>query len=276
MGFLGSLNRAISFYGNATVSRDLLLGLVAAVVSFSTTVSCGPKTKKKITDKVQTECVLPENQIYSLQGRWAAPPIKLSFKNNEWDSAQITEIQAGANTWNAFFNLSKGFSIFDAGPAGTGNVSSASQATPSCASGTLTDGTVIYNRSSGWTKSATAIAVTTTCFSTTNGIARIFNSIMEFNYVSFFNTASGRFPDLQSIALHEMGHLMGLDHSCGPLGRPNANKPNVACPDPNASPDDPLVQAVMFRNVLFDSAGNGEVKRELQDNDQGRANCLYQ
>lgn len=269
MGLFSSFNRM-------TTSRDLFLGLVAAAVSFATTVGCGATSKKKPGETVVKECVLPENQIYSLQGQWAAPPIKISFKTNEWANDEIAEVQAGANTWNSFFTQSKGFSIFDAGPAGTGNQSAVSQATPSCASGTLSDGTVLYKRASGWTKSATAIAVTTTCFSTTNGVARIFNSIMEFNYVSFFINNSGRFPDLQSIALHELGHLMGLDHSCGPLGRPNANKPNVACPDPNASPGDPLVQAVMFRNVLFDSNGNGEVKRELQDNDQGRANCLYQ
>jgi hypothetical protein len=51
--------------------------------------------------------------------------------------------------------------------------------------------------------------------------------------------------------------------------------PNVACPNPDADPTNPLVLAIMFPNVFFDSGGVGEVKRGLQKNDQTRANCIY-
>ncbi|MGE4232684.1 MAG: hypothetical protein AB7F43_05080 [Bacteriovoracia bacterium] len=244
-----------------------VLSLIAIAISYG----CA-KSGKKNASGVLRDCVLPDEQKNSLQGKWSSPPIKVSFKAGEFNSSEITAIQAAVKTWNSFFQASKGVQVIDAGPDGAGYQSVTSQVTPQCSSSTLSDGVVLYKRASNWTHAKNAVALTTICTQLrSQGLPEIFNAIMEFNYVNFFTQSSGRFPDIESIALHELGHMFGLDHSCGPLKN---NLSNVACPDQSADPNNALFKTVMFPDVFF-SDGYGEVKRSLDTNDQGRANCLY-
>lgn len=263
-------------------SRDFLFGGATGLLVLALVSACGARGKKGSNEAssaaIVKECVLPSEQQFSLQAKWSTAPIRVSFHAGDFDANESKAIFAGGETWNKFFNVTKGFSIFNMGASeGSLNQSTNNQVTPSCSSGTLSDGTVLYKRFSSWSHSTAAIAVTTTCFTTSNtgGLANIFNAIMEFNYVNFYVANSNRFPDMQSIALHELGHLLGLDHSCGGLGRPNQNKANVACPDVNADPNNELISTVMFPQVFFDGSGIGEVKQTLTSNDMGRANCLY-
>lgn len=269
----------IDFFRN-----DRILICASTAVSWCLLSGCGLGGKKNNNGSngaggaIVTACVLSDGQTNTLLGRWSSTPIKVSIHGGgEFNASDIAAVQAAGATWNSFFSASKGLSVFDMGPGGSGYTSTSVQNSPACGSGTIADGTVIYKRPSSWTKSTAAVAVTTTCYTPANngGLATIYNAIMELNYVNFFTAASGHFPDLQSIVTHELGHLMGLDHSCGPLNRPNQSKSYMACPDYNADPNNPLISTMMFPQVFFDQTGAGEVKRALTENDEGRANCLY-
>ena len=224
---------------------------------------------------VQT-CALPNgSQDNSLQGHWqtADLPIKVSFHSaSSWSTAEIDFMLAASGAWNAFFLASKGGQIFNAGSSGSPNYSNLSQGSPDCSQAITSDGSVVYKRGV-WSKGSGIIALTSFCSRSVTGstIPVIYNAMVEMNYQNYFTTASGKVPDLQSIMLHELGHLLGLGHSCGDLSN---GLPNVACPAAGAADELGLASTVMYPDWAFTN-GVGEQRRTLTENDQGRANCLY-
>jgi len=230
---------------------------------------CAVEKKAK---KFVKECVLPEDQSGTLTGRWPVLPVEVSLQTGSWGSAEQTLLTTAADSWNTFYESVHDFTLLKYDTEGAINQSSASVPDPLCTSSILQNdqftGTVVIYKLGAWPHDQGIIALTTICPVADTPLPRFYMAIMEVNYQNFFISGK-KIPDLQSIVLHELGHLIGLDHSCEAFQK-------TGMPDCRADGlDADYVNASMFPIFFFPNNVNGEIKRELKDNDQGRANCIY-
>jgi hypothetical protein len=248
-----------------------LSAALVAVMGYACTIGGSVPTQPLIKT-----CELPTDQTGTLAGMWKTQPVPVAFQAGVWQDDEKAAITAGADTWNTFYNASIGMpKALDYGDASSPRESSAPVPTTLCASGILQGsafiGQVVIYKQGKWPHPnlPNAMALTSFCPIPGTPLPSMYMAIMEANYQNFF-VEGQKVPDLQTIFLHEFGHLMGLGHSCESQP-PNANVPN--CSESNLNPD--YFDAVMFPVFGFDEDGNGQQKRSLEPNDQGRANCLY-
>jgi Pregnancy-associated plasma protein-A len=223
-----------------------------------------------------SNCSIPQDQSGTISGQWTVTPIPLAFHAGDFSTSEIQSVTQAADTWNAFFTVSKSKSTLSYGsqssPTTSGNPDTALAAN-FCESRILQGnkflGNVVIFKTTPWPYNATsAIALTSFCTIPANPYPKMVTALIEVNYQYFFATGK-KSPDLQSVILHELGHLHGLGHSCENGTKAGAPK----CTDASINPD--YLAAVMFPSFTFDTNGTGEAKRLLQNNDQLRANCLY-
>jgi hypothetical protein len=222
------------------------------------------------TAPVVTSCELPSDQSGTLSGYWALKPVPIAFHAGDWAASEMSAMTAAADTWNTFYNTSQKFQIIDYGGSSTSpRTSSISLPSSPCSEsivGTQYSAPVVIYKDATWTYGSTLIALTRFCTNTsvTTSLKPMTMAYIEVNYQNYF-VSGQEVPDLQSIILHEMGHLAGLNHSC---------ELDVAG-FPVCSTNATYTDAVMAPVFTFDTSGNGEQKRALTSNDEGRANCLY-
>ena len=250
-----------------------LMSLLAGLLS-----ACSPFPEGS-TFTVTTECILPTDQEGTLSGRWKALPIPLALEAEDgggFPASQVEPIIAAADQWNTHFEAVIGQKVFDYGESTSAvRTFTASKPTSVCSEGILsgtnfTGNVEIYlHQTWPYSNLKNVIALTTFCPTTATPFNNIYMAIMEANYQDFFSDGK-KIPDLESIFVHELGHLLGVGHSC-------STKDEEGFPDCSSETMDPLYeQAVMFPSFGFDSFGAGEVRSILNENDQGRANCLYE
>lgn len=216
-----------------------------------------------------TECVVSSDQSSLFKGHWPARPIPLAVVATDFSASELSTLENAIKTWNNHFEAAKGFSLYMSGSSELGQVSSGgTRVTSSTACSQTVIGPsgftgriMIYKNSSSWSYGSAVIGITSLCpVTTSNSQYRMFTSaVMELNWVDYFRSGKPQ-PDLQSVVLHELGHLLGLDHSC------NGSNCSGATDD--------YREAVMYPALGFDGMV-GRQKRTLKSNDQGRANCLY-
>ena len=237
---------------------------VYTAIIFIYVVACAPGAGQVIT-----ECVVNADQAALFKGHWNSKPIPLGVVANDFDAGEITAIQNAIGTWNTHFSAAKGFVLYMSGSSSLSQVSSGGTritSSTACSQTVIgpsgfTGRIMIYKNATTWAFGTSVIGVTSLCpVTVANAQFRTFiSAVMELNYIDYFK-AGKPVPDLESVLLHELGHLLGLDHSCNGTGCTNV-------------PDD-YRAAVMYPALGFDGTV-GHQKRTLQTNDQGRANCLY-
>jgi len=250
-----------------------LLGLVFFVTHLSSCMIGGSNTAKKVI----STCNVPSDQSGTISGHWLTTPIPLAFHEGDFNSSEINAIVAAVNTWNTFFQDSKQ-KTQELSVTTNGNINMSTQSNPNtqgslCSQSILTGntftGSVVIYKLTSWPSSypGAAIALTSFCTTKQSNYPSMYMAIMEINYQNFFTR--NQFPDLQSITLHELGHVLGLDHTCSSSGA--AGFPN--CRDPNLNPS--YTAASMYPTFYFSADGSGQVKQDLGTNDESRVNCLY-
>jgi hypothetical protein len=214
------------------------------------------------------QCSVNSDQASLFMGHWASAPIPIAVVANDFSASELDAINAALQTWNDFFTASKGIELYLSGSSNYSVVSSnGSRVNQSTVCGETLygangfTGNVMIYKNTSWSYGSAIMALTSACPITVSSSAypKFVSAVMEINYLNYWN-AGQPIPDLQSIVTHELGHVLGLNHSCVGDGCDNA-------------PDD-YAQAIMYPTLGFNGTA-GQVKRTLNTNDQERANCLY-
>lgn len=231
--------------------------------------------------ETNNECRLPREQGQgSLIGAWAKLPIRLVADRNLYLSdrgAGAKALKAAIKTWNDWaaqkgkvaFVLSNDdiqgqdfpdigactqTEITDASPQAVGiwmvtSSGKSSNRRRNCLSGRklIPDG---VQAQTDWSL---------------NG-AQIENASVLLNFEQFNMPGRGK-VDLESLLVHELGHVLGLLHSCNGSGEESFDgASSLAC----ASAPKDFVDALMFPYLA-----RGKIRRDIRQNDLDRANCLY-
>ncbi len=239
------------------VGTDLMKAALVAVVALVST-GCGKVLKQKEFEGLSCGA---SDQVKSFMNPMDATIVQTVTIDPNFSASEIAKIQSAIDTWNVEGVRSTGHEIFRAQV-----LSVSAQSVPSNAQDCGFPGAsgafsiVKVTSSSTWTNlgfTASNPGVTIRCASG--------SEYAEKQVVLLNTTNMASMPNIfESVILHELGHAIGLDHSCDMT---NSKIPGFAgCSAAGTDPS--YIEAVMYPYV---SATN--TKEDLRRNDEERATC---
>lgn len=240
-----------------------------------------------------TNCQMPPDQGYgSLVGHWGGLPVPVVFDNDYYmtDSGEaMPSLRNALATWNGWASL-RGYRGFSISNDGTG-LTAGREIPPSLAetcdqrnyTAQVTDVVGVWKiGSAGNHKNQRVNCKVTetgapgrilptgvqgqTDWITSGGLITGASILLNFEE---FNAPGKAKLDVESLLLHELGHVLGMLHSCnGTSGDSYDGTTAPACGNPNISPF--YLDAVMF--PFLDAR---QLRRKLTQNEYDRINCLY-
>lgn len=271
--------------------------LTLAILALVTSCSARPSSARangRITNF--TNCQLRNDQgTGSFQGSWASLPIPLVLDRDFYmadEGEAVIPLRNAAETWNAWARL-RGKQAFRITSDGSGmsagrdipEITSCVQAGYSSA---VTDVVGIWkigthgfhkNQRDSCGRDATTGKLNRILYydeATGAGVqgqtdwivqsGRITGASILLNFEGY-NAPGRQRIDVESLLLHELGHVLGLLHSCnGSTGDAIDGTSSPAC---GAAPD-AYTEAVMFPYLEVQ-----QERRDLKQNDYDRINCIY-
>jgi hypothetical protein len=273
----------------ALIPIILLLPLFACTVAPSSALTNGRVVN-------YTTCSLPKDQgVGSLHGQWASLPVSLVFDKDYYvanNGNAMPSLRNAVNSWNVWAQLKShvngAYSIKNDGTGTSAGLdipelTDCSQASYSAS----LPGTVgIWKITGEGFHSNQRASCGTNADGTpgkllANGVqgqtdwiiqgGRIVGSSILLNF-SDYNAPGKQAIDVESLILHELGHVLGLLHSCnGSSGSSVDSTTSPAC----------FVGGVLSVNpqyanaVMFPFLEVAQQRRSLTQNDLSRVNCLY-
>jgi hypothetical protein len=262
----------------------LILPLMACTVAPSSALNNGRVVN-------YTSCALPKDQgVGSLHGAWSSLPVKLVLDNDFYvadGGAVLPSLRGSVQSWNTWATL-RGFSgAYNLTNDGSGlaipELTDCSQASYSASlPGTVgvwkiaSAGFHANRRASCGTNSDGSPGKLLsfgvqgqTDWIIQNG--RITGASVLLNFEDY--NSPGKQPiDVQSLLLHELGHVLGLLHSCNGSSGGSVDSTTA----PACFTDGVLSAATEYTNaVMFPFLQVGQLRQSLTQNDYNRINCLY-
>jgi hypothetical protein len=231
-----------------------------------------------------TACQLPGDQGQgSLQGRWPSLPIPIVLDKDFYltdEGEAINALKGAIESWNVWSRL-RGLTAFDLQNDGTGvtagmDIPELTDCNQASYSSAVPDLVGIWKISThGFRRNARPSCLAQqkilpdgvqgqTDWIVQNG--RIIGASILLNFEGF-NAPGKRLIDVESLLLHELGHVLGLLHSC--------NGSSGDAIDGTSAPPCGLAPTQYIDAVMFPFLEVAQERRELRQNDYNRVNCLY-